>query len=140
VTLGGSQAKRSGFPNQRRLTTHRHDVLVVVGARGEDIRSVVHLGSLPAIALRLSRDQLRLLAPASHSKTSEVCICPSRHPTARGASNSCPSPISLLYSWGEVPMSVPEHSARREVGPYIEHARQMLDVAEHNLADGFYES
>jgi hypothetical protein len=34
-------------------------------------------------------------------------------------------------------MSVPEHSARREVGPYIEHARQMLDVAEHNLADGF---
>jgi len=37
-------------------------------------------------------------------------------------------------------MSVPEDSARREVGPYIEHARQMLDVAEHNLADGFYES
>lgn len=35
---------------------------------------------------------------------------------------------------------MPEHSARREAGLYIEHARHMLEVAEHNLADGFYKS
>jgi uncharacterized protein (UPF0332 family) len=37
-------------------------------------------------------------------------------------------------------MSVPEDAARREVGLYIHHARRMLDVAEHNIADGFCES
>jgi hypothetical protein len=36
-------------------------------------------------------------------------------------------------------MSMSEDAARREVGLYIVHARHMLDVAEHNLADGFYE-
>jgi len=35
---------------------------------------------------------------------------------------------------------MPEDSARREAALYIEHARHMLEVAEHNLADGFYES
>ena len=37
-------------------------------------------------------------------------------------------------------MSVPEDSARREAGLYLEHARQMLEVAERNLADCFYGS
>jgi len=37
-------------------------------------------------------------------------------------------------------MSVPEHAPRYEVALYIEHARQMLEVAAHNLADGFYGS
>ena len=37
-------------------------------------------------------------------------------------------------------MSMPEDAARREVGLYIDHARRMLDVAEHNLSDGFCES
>ncbi len=31
-------------------------------------------------------------------------------------------------------------ASRHEVALYIEHARQMLDVAAHNLADGFYGS
>jgi uncharacterized protein (UPF0332 family) len=34
-------------------------------------------------------------------------------------------------------MSVPEDAVRREVGAYIDHAWQMLEVAERNLADGF---
>ena len=37
-------------------------------------------------------------------------------------------------------MSIPKHAAKREVGLYIERARQMLEVAAHNLADGFYDS
>ena len=37
-------------------------------------------------------------------------------------------------------MSVPEHDSRYEVVLYIENARQMLEVAAHNLADGFYGS
>jgi uncharacterized protein (UPF0332 family) len=35
---------------------------------------------------------------------------------------------------------MPEHTAKREIGLYIRHARRMLEVAEHNLADGFFES
>ena len=37
-------------------------------------------------------------------------------------------------------MSVPRHMARREIGLYMQHARQMLNVAAHNIADGFYGS
>ena len=37
-------------------------------------------------------------------------------------------------------MSVPEHDSRYEVVLYIENARQMLEVAAHNLADSFYGS
>ena len=37
-------------------------------------------------------------------------------------------------------MSVAEHTPKDEVALYIEHARHMLQVAEHNLADGFYGS
>jgi uncharacterized protein (UPF0332 family) len=37
-------------------------------------------------------------------------------------------------------MSVAEHTSKDEVALYIEHARHMLQVAEHNLADGFYGS
>lgn len=37
-------------------------------------------------------------------------------------------------------MSIPEHTSKDEVALYIEHARQMLQVAEHNLANGFYGS
>jgi len=39
-----------------------------------------------------------------------------------------------------MPMSIPEHASRQEIALYIEHARQMLEVAAHNLADGFYGS
>jgi len=35
---------------------------------------------------------------------------------------------------------MPEHASADEAILYIEHARQMLEVAEHNLADGFYAS
>ena len=34
-------------------------------------------------------------------------------------------------------MSVEYGASRHEVALYIEHARQMLEVAAHNLADGF---
>lgn len=37
-------------------------------------------------------------------------------------------------------MSIPEHTSKDEVALYIEHARHMLQVAAHNLADGFYGS
>jgi uncharacterized protein (UPF0332 family) len=37
-------------------------------------------------------------------------------------------------------MSEPEHVARQEVRIYIEHAREMLDVAALNLAEGYYGS
>jgi len=37
-------------------------------------------------------------------------------------------------------MSIPEHASRQEIALYIENARQMLEVAAHNLADGFYGS
>ena len=37
-------------------------------------------------------------------------------------------------------MSIPEHASRYEVALYIKNARQMLEVAAHNLADGFYGS
>jgi len=37
-------------------------------------------------------------------------------------------------------MSIPEHASRDEVALYIKHARQMLEVATHNLSDGFYGS
>jgi uncharacterized protein (UPF0332 family) len=37
-------------------------------------------------------------------------------------------------------MSIPEHTPKDEVALYIEHARQMLQVAEHNLANGFHGS
>jgi uncharacterized protein (UPF0332 family) len=37
-------------------------------------------------------------------------------------------------------MSVAEPTSKDEVALYIEHARHMLQVAEHNLADGFYGS
>lgn len=37
-------------------------------------------------------------------------------------------------------MSISEHALRQEVALYIEHAHQMLEVAEHNVADGFYGS
>ncbi len=37
-------------------------------------------------------------------------------------------------------MSVPEHASQYEVALYIENAQQMLKVAAHNLADGFYGS
>lgn len=37
-------------------------------------------------------------------------------------------------------MSVPEHGSKQEVVLYVEHARRMLEVAAHNLADGFYGS
>ena len=37
-------------------------------------------------------------------------------------------------------MSVPEHASQYEVALYIENAQQMLEVAAHNLADGFYGS
>jgi len=39
-----------------------------------------------------------------------------------------------------MPMSIPEHASRQEIALYIENARQMLEVAAHNLADGFYGS
>ena len=34
-------------------------------------------------------------------------------------------------------MSVEYDASRHEVALYVEHARQMLEVAAHNLADGF---
>jgi uncharacterized protein (UPF0332 family) len=37
-------------------------------------------------------------------------------------------------------MSAPRQVPDREVGLYLEHAREMLEVASHNLADGFYGS
>ena len=37
-------------------------------------------------------------------------------------------------------MSIPEPAASHEVILYVNHARQMLEVADHNLADGFYGS
>ncbi len=37
-------------------------------------------------------------------------------------------------------MSVPEHASQYEVALYVENAQQMLKVAAHNLADGFYGS
>jgi uncharacterized protein (UPF0332 family) len=37
-------------------------------------------------------------------------------------------------------MSEPEHAARHEIRIYIEHAREMLDVAALNLAEGYYGS
>jgi len=37
-------------------------------------------------------------------------------------------------------MSIPESGSKYEVDLYIEHAHEMLNVAAHNLADGFYGS
>ena len=37
-------------------------------------------------------------------------------------------------------MSVPEQASKEESVLYVEHARQMLEVAAHNLANGFYGS
>jgi uncharacterized protein (UPF0332 family) len=37
-------------------------------------------------------------------------------------------------------MSAPRQAPNREVGLYLEHAREMLEVASHNLADGYYGS
>ena len=37
-------------------------------------------------------------------------------------------------------MSIPEQASKHEAALYIDHARQMLKVAVHNLADGFYGS
>jgi uncharacterized protein (UPF0332 family) len=37
-------------------------------------------------------------------------------------------------------MSMPKHILEREVGLYAKRARRMLEVAAHNLADGFYGS
>ncbi len=34
-------------------------------------------------------------------------------------------------------MSVSEHGPKYEVALYVENAREMLEVAAHNLADGF---
>ena len=37
-------------------------------------------------------------------------------------------------------MSVSEHDSKYEIALYIESAREMLEVAAHNMADGFYGS
>ena len=37
-------------------------------------------------------------------------------------------------------MSVSEHDPKYEIALYIENAREMLEVAAHNMADGFYGS
>jgi bacterioferritin (cytochrome b1) len=37
-------------------------------------------------------------------------------------------------------MSIPEPDSEHEVILYLDNARQMLEVAAHNLADGFYGS
>jgi len=37
-------------------------------------------------------------------------------------------------------MSIPESGSKYEVDLYVEHAHEMLNVATHNLADGFYGS
>ena len=37
-------------------------------------------------------------------------------------------------------MPIPENASKQEITLYIERAHQMLEVAAHNLADGFYGS